>query len=139
MQDGRSPYFGATVGRVANRIAGAKFVLKGVQYNLSANDPPNSLHGGKFGWSRKPWTLSSREVFDDGGSAVKLKYTSVDGEEVRPHCPCCITGHMCGTNLSCHYSQLVKGMYEWKLPSSMGLPAFCPLNEPPATLHRSKF
>ena len=90
MQDGRSPYFGATVGRVANRIAGAKFVLNGVQYNLSANDPPNSLHGGKFGWSRKPWTLSSREVFDDGGSAVKLKYTSVDGEEVRPQCPCCM-------------------------------------------------
>ncbi|HEU4578940.1 MAG TPA: hypothetical protein VFS67_11835, partial [Polyangiaceae bacterium] len=45
-----SPYFGATIGRVANRIAGASFELAGKRYPLTANDGPNHLHGGKRGW-----------------------------------------------------------------------------------------
>lgn len=49
LQDGTSPYFGAVVGRVANRIAGAKFELDGVTYKLAANNGPNCLHGGKVG------------------------------------------------------------------------------------------
>lgn len=49
LQDGTSPYFGAVVGRVANRIAGAKFELDGMTYKLAANNGPNCLHGGKVG------------------------------------------------------------------------------------------
>ena len=52
---GEHPYYGATVGRVANRIAGGTFQLSGQTYAVPQNDPgrPNSLHGGDEGWSRK--------------------------------------------------------------------------------------
>jgi len=49
LQDGTSPYMGAVVGRVANRIANARFELDGVEYKLAANNGPNCLHGGKVG------------------------------------------------------------------------------------------
>lgn len=91
VQDGTSPYFGAVVGRVANRIAGATFELDGTTYNLSANDPPNSLHGGVRGWSRMAWRIVRREAFDDGGSSVTLEYISPHMDEARSHsmpCPC---------------------------------------------------
>src|ERR1051326_865811 len=44
------PYFGAIVGRYANRIGGAKFALDGKTYHVPANDAPNSLHGGLQGF-----------------------------------------------------------------------------------------
>lgn len=50
VQDGTSPYMGAIVGRVANRIANATFELDGQRYQLAPNNGPNCLHGG-FGWS----------------------------------------------------------------------------------------
>ena len=50
-----SPYFGATVGRVANRIRDAKFELEGKNYELAANDGPHHLHGGNKGWDKVVW------------------------------------------------------------------------------------
>jgi aldose 1-epimerase len=51
-----NPYFGAIVGRVANRIRNAEFTLEGKHYTLDANDKPHHLHGGKKGWDKVVWT-----------------------------------------------------------------------------------
>ena len=81
-QDGTSPYFGALVGRVANRIAEATFELDGEVYHVSANENTTSLHGGKVGFSKRLW---KGHVFSEGeDSGVMLRYESPDGEEVIP-------------------------------------------------------
>jgi aldose 1-epimerase len=77
-----SPYFGATIGRVANRIAGASFELAGKRYQLAANNGAHHLHGGKKGWDKVVWRASP--VASEQGVAVKLSYTSKDGEEGYP-------------------------------------------------------
>jgi aldose 1-epimerase len=75
-------YFGALVGRYANRIAGGKFSLNGVEYQLGKNNGGNHLHGGFRGFNKRVWT-ASEEV--KGGSAVlHLSYFSADGEENYP-------------------------------------------------------
>ena len=84
MQDGRSPYFGAVVGRVANRIADADFVLEGTTHKLAANNPPNALHGGKRGFDKVVW--DGDRIVHPEGDAVRLQYISRSGEEVR-RCP----------------------------------------------------
>ena len=76
------PFFGATVGRYANRIAKGKFTLNGKEYGLFINNGPNSLHGGKVGFNRKVWKAS--RVTLAHGAAVKLTYISPDGEEGYP-------------------------------------------------------
>ncbi|BFZ60112.1 hypothetical protein YB2330_001134 [Saitoella coloradoensis] len=51
----KNPYFGATIGRVANRVANARFELGGKTYELDANEKPHSLHGGPGGFHQKIW------------------------------------------------------------------------------------
>jgi len=72
-----SAYFGANVGRVANRIAGGKFTLDGEEHTLSQNDGENTLHGGEQGWSRAVWDV---EYFDSTQSSVTLSLHSGDGD-----------------------------------------------------------
>ena len=76
------PYFGAIVGRVANRIKDAEFTLEGKRYVLNANDKPNHLHGGRKGWDKVVWT--AKAVDTALGQALELTYISKDGEEGYP-------------------------------------------------------
>ena len=77
-----TPYFGAVVGRVANRIAGARFTLGGHTYTLAANNGPNALHGGLKGFDKVLWSGNPFQHGDSSG--VVLHYTSPDGEEGYP-------------------------------------------------------
>ena len=75
-------YFGATVGRFANRIAHATFTLDGQRYHVPANDGPNSLHGGDKGFDKRVWTIA--HVESGPTASVTLTYLSPDGEEGYP-------------------------------------------------------
>jgi aldose 1-epimerase len=76
------PYFGAIVGRVANRIMNAEFTLEGARYRLAANDNPHHLHGGTKGWDKVVWTARAADTPD--GPSIELTYTSKDGDEGYP-------------------------------------------------------
>ncbi len=73
------PYFGCTVGRVANRIAKGQFTLDGKTYKLAINNGPNHLHGGLKGFDKVLWRAKPL-----AGASVKFTYTSPDGEEGYP-------------------------------------------------------
>ncbi len=77
------PFFGATAGRVAGRITGARFRLDGKLYELSCNEPPNHLHGGVHGFDKKLWRATPGNGLE-GAPALRLAYRSPDGEEGYP-------------------------------------------------------
>lgn len=71
-------FFGATVGRVANRIARGRFTLDGKSYQTPVNDGPNSLHGGDKGFDKVLWEVV--EVKNGPTASVTLRHVSRDGE-----------------------------------------------------------
>ena len=71
-------YFGSLIGRYANRIRGGRFSLDGEVHALDVNDGGNHLHGGRHGFHKALWRA------EPDGAALRLTYTSADGEEGYP-------------------------------------------------------
>lgn len=79
---GNGAYLGAIVGRYANRIAGARFEIDGVEYPLAPNEAPHHLHGGMRGLDSVPW---GAEPFRNArGVGVALAHASPDGDQGYP-------------------------------------------------------
>jgi aldose 1-epimerase len=75
-------YFGAIIGRYANRLAHGTFTLDGHTYHIPTNEGANTLHGGNIGFDKKVWT--AKETSAHGAPALELHYLSPDGEEGFP-------------------------------------------------------
>jgi aldose 1-epimerase len=75
-------YLGATVGRVANRIAGGRFTLDGRDYRVPVNNGPNSLHGGAVGFDKTNWAVGA--LHEGPNPSVALHYLSPDGDQGYP-------------------------------------------------------
>ena len=77
------PFFGATTGRYANRIAKGRFTLDGQEYTLATNNGPNALHGGLKGFDKQLW---KSEILPSkaGQQSIQFTYLSKDGEEGYP-------------------------------------------------------
>jgi aldose 1-epimerase len=78
----KSPYFGATCGRLGNRIFEGKFALDGKGYTLATNDAPHHLHGGNKGWDKVVWNAEARDTVR--GPSIRFSHVSKDGEEGYP-------------------------------------------------------
>lgn len=79
----RPNYWGQTIGRYANRIAGGRFMLDGTEYRLPLNDKTTSLHGGTTGFDKRLWEIT--EVSQKGGLAkVSLRLVSPAGDQGYP-------------------------------------------------------
>jgi len=76
------PLFGSLVGRYANRIAGAKFTLDGVEYPITANAGKNHIHGGRNGFHKLVW--NARPLQEKESAGVELSHVSPDGHEGYP-------------------------------------------------------
>ncbi len=76
---GSHRYLGMTVGRFANRLAGGRFVLDGVEHQVDVNEPPNQLHGGTDGFHARTWLVAGQ-----GADWVELALTSPDGDQGFP-------------------------------------------------------
>ncbi len=77
-----SSFFGAMIGRFANRIDRGRFTLDGVRYHLPVNDGANTLHGGPAGFHTRLWTAEPMNAAE--GESLKLSYVSEDGEQGFP-------------------------------------------------------
>lgn len=78
----RPNYWGSSIGRYANRIAGGKFTLDGKSYQLPLNDKTNSLHGGAKGFDQRVWQIASVE--QGPAASVTFTLTSADGDQGYP-------------------------------------------------------
>jgi aldose 1-epimerase len=76
------PYFGSTIGRVANRIGGASFVMEGRRYTLDANESANTLHSGTRGFHALVW--SGQRFQNDSAAGVLFSLLSPDGDQGFP-------------------------------------------------------
>jgi aldose 1-epimerase len=97
----KSACFGALIGRYANRIAKARFALDGKAYTLALNGGPNHIHGGRKGFDKCVW--QAEPIQRDDSVALKLTYTSKDGEEGYPG------------NLNCTVLYELNNRNEWKM------------------------
>lgn len=80
--EGNSPYFGAIIGRYANRIANGEFSLEGNKYKLAKNNGTNSLHGGTKGFDKVLWR--SETIESEHSRGIAFTYVSKNGEEGYP-------------------------------------------------------
>lgn len=78
--EGTDTYFGATCGRYGNRIAGGRFTLDGRAVEVTANEPPNHLHGGLLGFDKQVWDAKQ----DETDNSITFSLASADGDEGFP-------------------------------------------------------
>jgi aldose 1-epimerase len=78
----RPNYWGQSIGRYANRIAGGKFALDGKNYQLTLNDKTNSLHGGTIGFDKRVWRIV--RIKNGPSAEVTLALTSPSGDQGYP-------------------------------------------------------
>lgn len=78
----RHPHMGPLIGRYSGYVAGGKFSIDGVDYQLTINSGGNQLHGGTKAFDKALWT--AKEVETSDGHGLQLSYTSPDGEEGYP-------------------------------------------------------
>lgn len=76
-----NPYFGAVIGRYANRIGGGKFTVDGKEYTLATNNGPNALHGGEKGFDKQLWNA---EIISQHPACVRFTLVSHDGDQGYP-------------------------------------------------------
>jgi aldose 1-epimerase len=86
------PYFGESIGRYGNRIAGGTFTLDGHTYTLPLNNGPNSLHGGFVGFGNHVWASTPVRTASQAG--VRLRIVSPDGDD-GANVGCVVDGHAC--------------------------------------------
>jgi aldose 1-epimerase len=99
------PYFGATVGRYANRVAGGRFSLDGVEHQLPVNDGPNCVHGGPAGFDKALWSAQAA-----GADSVQLRHTSPDGDMGFPgRLTASVTFTVIGSDLRIDYEATTDG------------------------------
>ena len=101
---GNPRFFGALIGRYANRIAGGRFSLDGVEYQLTQNNGVNHLHGGR-GFDKRVWTVTDQA--DRSVVSLRLEYLSRDGEEGYPgNLRANVVYRLAGNQLEIYYEAL---------------------------------
>jgi aldose 1-epimerase len=94
--ESKPQYFGATVGRFANRIARGRFSLDGKSYQLPVNNGPNSLHGGTRGFDKVVWHVD--QLTHGASASVTFSYKSADGDQGYPGTLTAVATYSLGDN-----------------------------------------